>query len=68
MLRPVRVGHANLPRVSDTLTYVIEFAVGTASFGAGIAVWRANAPRWLATVLCVAGIAACVHAAAELIG
>jgi len=54
--------------VSDTLTYVIEFAVGTASFGAGIAVWRANAPRWLATVLCVAGIAACVHAAAELIG
>ena len=54
-------------RVNDALTYAIELAVGTVTLAAGIAAWRSRAPRWLAVVLAVAGLAACVHAMAELV-
>jgi hypothetical protein len=54
--------------MTDALTYAIELAVGTASLAAGIAAWRSSAPRWLAIVLAIAGIAACAHAVIELVG
>ena len=53
--------------MTDTLSSVIELAVGTASLGAGIAAWRSGGPRWLGVVLCVAGLAACAHAIVDLI-
>ena len=54
--------------MGGALTYGIELAVGVASLGAGVAVWRSSAPRWLAGLLVVAGVAAVVHALAELVG
>jgi hypothetical protein len=54
--------------VSDAVTYGIELAVGAVSLGAGIAAWRSSAPRWLAIVLVLAGVAACAHAVVELAG
>jgi len=54
--------------VGDTVTYAIELAVGLASLAAAAGVRRTGRLTWLAGVLLVAGLAACVHAAVELLG
>ena len=54
--------------MDDVLTYAIELAVGVATVLAGWIVGRGNGPRWLAALLVIAGVAACGHATAELIG
>jgi len=52
--------------VGEAVTYAIELAVGVASLAAGVVAWRSRGPRWLAVVLVIAGLAATVHAIAEL--
>jgi hypothetical protein len=50
--------------VSDTLTSVIEIAVGVACLGAAAGAWPRM--RWLGALLVVAGLAAVIHAAVAL--
>ena len=52
--------------MGQTLTYVTELLVGLACVIAGAATARSPRLRWLALVLGVAGVAAIVHAIAEL--
>ncbi len=52
--------------MSQSLTYVTEFAVGLACVVAAVATARGHRLRWLAIVLAIAGAAAIVHAILEL--
>ena len=52
--------------MGQTLTYVTELLVGLGCFVAAVATARGPRLRWLALVLGVAGVAAIVHAIAEL--
>lgn len=54
--------------MNDALTYAIELAVGLASCAGAVAVRRASGLGWLAGLLLLAGLAACVHAVLELTG
>ena len=54
--------------MGDAVTSIIELAVGLASLLAAVGAWRSGRFRWLAPVLLVAGVAACVHAIADLVG
>lgn len=53
--------------MGDAVTYGTELAVGIVSLAAAVGIARSNAPRSLAVVFAVAGVAACVHALAELL-
>jgi hypothetical protein len=52
--------------MGQTLTYVTELLVGLGCLAAAVATAGGPRLRWLALVLGVAGIAAIVHAIAEL--
>jgi len=52
--------------MGETLTDVIELAVGLGCLGAAAATARVQRLRWLAVVLALAGVAAIVHAIVEL--
>jgi hypothetical protein len=54
--------------VGDAVTSIIELAVGLVSLLAGVGAWRSSRFRWLAPILLLAGVAACVHAVADLVG
>jgi peptidoglycan/LPS O-acetylase OafA/YrhL len=54
--------------MGQTLTYVTELLVGLGCLSAAVATARSPRLRWLALVLGVAGVAAIVHAIAELVG
>jgi peptidoglycan/LPS O-acetylase OafA/YrhL len=54
--------------MGQTLTYVTELLVGLGCLAAAVATSRSPHLRWLAFVLGVAGVAAIVHAIAELVG
>jgi hypothetical protein len=55
-----------LPRVSRTVTYAIELAVGLGCCAAAVPALRQRQVRWLGVVLLVAGAAAIAHAASRL--
>ena len=52
--------------MGETLTYVIELAVGLGCVVAAVATARSRRLRWFALVLAVAGATAIVHAIARL--
>jgi uncharacterized membrane protein len=52
--------------MGQTLIYVTELLVGLGCLAAAVATARGPRLRWLALVLGVAGVAAIVHAIAEL--
>ena len=52
--------------MGQTLTYVTELLVGLGCLAAAVATARSPRLRWLALVLGAAGVAAIVHAIAEL--
>ena len=52
--------------MGQTLTYVTELLVGLGCVAAAVATARGPRLRWLVLVLGVAGVAAIVHAIAEL--
>jgi len=54
--------------MGQTLIYVIELLVGLGCLSAAVPSARSPRLRWLALVLGVAGVAAIVHAIAELVG
>jgi len=54
--------------MSQTVTHVIELAVGLGCVIAAIPALRQRRLRWLGVVLLVAGAAAVVHATARLFG
>jgi peptidoglycan/LPS O-acetylase OafA/YrhL len=54
--------------MGQTLTYVTELLVGLGCLSAAVASARSPRLRWLALVLGVAGVAAIVHAIADLVG
>ena len=53
--------------MARTVTYVVELLVGLGCVIAGAASLRGSRTRWLGVVLLVAGVAAIVHALAELL-
>jgi hypothetical protein len=63
-------GKPNLACVSDTLTYAIELAVGMGCIVLAAQSWRRHvlSLRVAAALFAVAGLAAIVHAIAELLG
>ena len=54
--------------MGQTLTYVTELLVGLGCLAAAVATARGPRLRWLALVLGIAGVAAIVHAIADLVG
>jgi peptidoglycan/LPS O-acetylase OafA/YrhL len=53
--------------MGETLTYVIELAVGLGCVVAAVPMARTPRSRWLAAVLAVAGLTAIVHAVSRLV-
>ena len=53
--------------MSDVLTNAIEAVVGACCLAAAVGAWRLPGLRWVAGVLAVAGLAALVHAAVQLV-
>ena len=51
---------------SETITDVVELAVGLGCLAAGVGAWRRPQLRWVASLLLVAGLAAVVHSALAL--
>ena len=52
--------------MSDTATFAIELAVGLACLVAAAELRRSRSLWWLAALLAVAGLAAAIHAIANL--
>ena len=52
--------------MAGALTYVVELLVGLGCLAAAAATLRGSRTRWLGVLLLVAGVAAIVHAIAEL--
>ena len=50
---------------SETITSVVELAVGLGCLAAAAGSWRRPSLRWVAALLLVAGPAAVIHAALE---
>jgi peptidoglycan/LPS O-acetylase OafA/YrhL len=53
---------------SETITNVVELAVGLGCLAAGVGAWRRRPLRWVAVLLLVAGLAAVAHAVASMAG
>jgi hypothetical protein len=51
---------------AETVTNIVELAVGLGCLAAGAGAWRRPRLRWVAALLLVAGLAAVGHAAAAL--
>ncbi len=52
--------------MSDTVTNVVELAVGLGCLAAGVGAWRRSL-RWVAALLAVAGLAASIHSVVALV-
>jgi hypothetical protein len=53
--------------MGETLTYLIELAVGLGCVVAAVPMARAPGRRWVAAVLAVAGLTAIAHAVSRLV-
>jgi hypothetical protein len=53
--------------MGQTLTYLIEIAVGLGCVVVAVPMMRSPGRRWLASVLAVAGLTAIVHAVGRLV-
>ncbi|MDP9342393.1 MAG: hypothetical protein M3Q23_09940 [Actinomycetota bacterium] len=51
---------------SDTVTSLVELAVGLGCLAAAVGSWRRPSLRWVAVLLAVAGLAAVAHAVVAL--
>ena len=53
---------------SESVTNVVELAVGLGCLAAATGAWRRPQLRWVAALLLVAGLAAVIHAVVALAG
>ena len=51
----------------STLANIVEFGVGIACLAAGIGAWRQPQLRWAGAALLIAGAAALIHVALQLV-